>query len=186
MYAKAFHEAATDPNPNIKKVVLYGVKMINAAPRATTKDDAVFNFRFADMVQTLIGFLTPGEFENVFPITKDYNGNRYGCKDYFYTRDFIENLPDNPIGDVESVMNFLWEYHNWEISEFAVNVMGYVDDFRKLEGQPSMVEEFCAKNNIRMFTMCTDQKGKQFLLDRQTGKSFPVKKKKPRYLRMVN
>lgn len=192
LYAKAFRNTVTtipitslklDPEA-IKKLIFYGVRVVNTKQNPPA-DEVLQGFQFADTVQFLIGLLTPAEFANLFPITKDFDGHKYGVKDYFYTRDYIKTLPDEPIGSTKQVMEFLWEYHNWEISEFAVNVLGYVSDLRELEGQPSIMKEFCDNNGIKTYTMHTDQKGKKFMVDNETGKSFRVKRKRPRYLKPV-
>jgi hypothetical protein len=194
LYVNAFYNAAKNvPNglyPGLtKKLIFYGVKMVNTKPdpQFITEDEAIRDFQFAETIQTLIGTLTPAEFVNMFPITKDFDGHRYGTKDYFYTRDFIRTLsPDEPIGDLEAVMNFLWEYHNWEVRIFFVNVStSYVDNLCRLEGQPTAWESFCDDNGISTYTFNTDKKGKQFMVDNETGKSVRVKKRIPRYLKVI-
>lgn len=171
----------------LKKLIFYGVKMINTKPerQTTTYDEAILAFQFAMLVQGMMGFLTPAEFVSMFPIAKEYDGNKYGTKDYFYTMNYIKSLPDKPIGDIKSVMKFLWEYCNWEINIFTVNVFSCMDDLREMEGHPSFMEEWANMNGIKTYTMYTDSGGKKFLLDRETGKSFKVRKKTPRYLRLI-
>ncbi|GAB6178974.1 hypothetical protein JCM14036_02930 [Desulfotomaculum defluvii] len=177
-----------DPNPaSVKKLVFYGVKAVNTKkdqPTITTKV-AETKFQFVNLIQGLIGLLKPSEFTNLFPISKDYSGQKYQIKDYFYTRDYLMSLPDEPIGDIEKVMEFLWEYHNWEVSEFVIHTLGCASDLRQMNGQPSIMEEFCAENEIKTYTMHTNQKGKKFLVDNETGKSLKVKRKVPRYLKLI-
>lgn len=173
----------------IKKAIFCGVRIVNTKPepKSITSKEAIMDFRFADAIKCLMGTLTPGEFVNLFPITKDFNGHKYQCKDYFYTRDYIRSLSvDKTISESVDVMEFLWEYQNWEIANFLVNVFGYVNNLRRLEGQPSMMESFCDEMGIKTYTMHTDQKGKQFMVDRQTGRSFRVKNRRPRYLKPVS
>jgi hypothetical protein len=55
--------------------------------------------------------LTPREFMNIFPIDKTYDGERFECKDYFYTIKIVRALDqDAPIGD--KLDDLLWEYMN--------------------------------------------------------------------------
>lgn len=194
LYVNAFYNAANDIYDNqdavslTKKLIIYGVKMVNANPKPTgiSWDEAMRDFQFAEIIKTLIGTLSPGEFVNLFPIAKEFDGHKYETKDYFYTRDYIQTLPSGePIGDSEAVVNFLWEYHNWEIRTFTVKIMGYTDNLRKLEGQPSAWELFCEEKGIKTYSKHTDQKGREFMVDRETGKSFRVKKRIPRYLKAV-
>lgn len=197
LYLKAFHRTAhayadnpeQDPALYIKKLIYYGVRMVNtrSEPEYITYERSNHDFQFAETIQALIGTLTPGEFVTLFPIAKEFDGHRYQTKDYFYTRDYLRALQaDKPISDSVPVIEFLWAYHNWEISRYVVNVFGYIDNLRRLEGQPSMMEEFCAKHGIKSYTMYTDTRGKKFVVDRESGKSFRVKERRPRHLKTVN
>jgi len=169
---------------SIKKLIFYGVKAVNSI---TDRDMKYLrsNFQFIETIQQMMGTLKPSEFVNIFPITKEYDGNRYGTKDYFYTMDYLKTLSDEPIGEERQVMDFLWEYHNLEICLFVVNMLSIASDLRRSEGQPGIMEEWCAENGIKTYTMHTDQKGKRFVVDNETGKSFRVRKKMPRYLKLV-
>lgn len=193
LYFNAFFNAIDtidlrDPDPAVvKKLIVYGVKAVNTKqkPSVINREETTANFQFADLIQGLMGLLKPEEFVNLFPIAKEYDGNKYQTKDYFYTRNYIGFLPDEPIGDVDKVMEFLWEYHNREIRMFLVNTISYASDLRQLQGQPGITEEWCTKNGIKTFTMHTCQNGKQFMVDNETGKSIKVKKKMPNYLKLV-
>jgi len=191
LYRKAFFNTVFDadiknPDPAaVKKLIFYGIKILSTKPEPSTIEEAEINFQLADTIQRLIGLLAPAEFVNLFPITKEYDGQRWGVKDYFYTRDYINGLPDEPIGNIETVMKFLWEYHNKDIHSFLVKIMCNASAVRKFQGQKSIMEEWADMNGITTYTMHTDQKGKRYLVDRKTGKSFRVKKKMPRYLRPV-
>lgn len=193
LYVKAFFSTLEanrplEPDPTvIKKLVFYGVKALNTQQKqsSTTKEEALSIFQIADLIQSFMGILTPKEFVSLFPITKEYDGHKYEVKDYFYTKNFIESLPDEPIGDMDKVIEFLWEYQNNEIRMFLVNTLSTVSDLRRLEGQPGIMEEFCAEHGIKTFTMHTGQNGKQFMVDNETGKSFGAKRKAPRYLKRI-
>ncbi|AZO96185.1 phage infection protein [Halocella sp. SP3-1] len=167
-----------------KKLVLYGVKAINNKIKKeyNLPGELERRFEFIDITKDLMGTLTPKEFMNVFPIEKDYDGHKYGAKDYFYTRDYIQTLEQGePIG--EEILNFLWEYQNDEILEFSVEMMSCVSDLRRMRGKPSIMEEFAAKNGIKMYSMQTDDNGNEYLLDPETGKTARLQKK--RHLHIV-
>lgn len=194
LYLKAFQNTAKaysenqeqDVKPFIKKLIVYGVKAVNTKPepKAVTQEEAVSDFQFASVIKDLIGALTPAEFVNLFPIEKEYKGHRWQMKDYFYTRDYIKALdPDKPIG--EDALEFIWEYTNWEITEFNVAIMGYMSNLRRLEGQPSLMEEWADMNGLKTYTMHTDQKGREFLFDGETGKTIKLKKKLPKHLKVI-
>lgn len=177
---------AQDLTPAISKLVVYGVKAVNlkTEDKATTQEEAERNLQFGCLVQDLMSCLKPGEFIQLFPITKDFKGHRWEMKDYFYTRDYVKKLQqDKPIG--EKVSDFLWEYTNREIRTFNVYLMKCMDDLRRLEGKSSLAAEWAETNNINTYSKYTDQKGREFLLDKKSCKSLRLKKKKPRYLRVI-
>jgi hypothetical protein len=169
-----------------KKIVLSGVKMVNSYERkSATYDDAVSKFQLIDLVKVLMGSLTPNEFQTVLPIEKTYDGKQHGVKDYFYTKNYIEEIgQDESIG--ENIEHFLWGYQNREIADFVVNTMGILDELRRSQGEKGVLEEFLEGHGVRTYMMYEDAKGKKFLTNNDTGETFPVKKPHPRYLKPVN
>ena len=184
--AKAYKENPNqNPKPFIKKLIIYGVKAINAKPEpeVITYDEAISDFQFASMILGLIGTLTPTEFINLFPIEKEYKGHKWGIKDYFYTMNYINSLnPNEPINDA---LKFIWEYTNWEITEFNVSIMKYISNLRRLQGKPSLMEEWADMNGIKTYTMYKDQKGREFLFDKESGKTIRIKKKLPKHMKLI-
>lgn len=175
-----------DLKPFIKKLITYGVKCVNTKerPKYIEIEEAESDFEFADVVMTMIANLTPKEFMELFPIAKDYNGHKYEIKDYFYTRDYIKTLDkDKSIGG--EVFDFIWEYHNWEITRFYVEFTGYMSRLRRLEGQPSLFEEFVANEGLKTYTMHTDHNGTKFMIDSENGKTVKLNKNRPCYLKIL-
>lgn len=171
---------------NIKKLIVYGVKAVNSKPKPEiiTREEAGYNFHLVEVIKSLMANLTPVEFMNLFPARKDYDGHKYECKDYFSTMEYIKKLvPNNPIG--AEIDNFLWDYMNTETHVFLVNVYGAVSDMRQLNGHPGLMEQWAQENGIKTYAMHTDDKGREYLLDRETGKTMKVKRPKPRYLKVV-
>ena len=65
-----------------------------------------------DRVYNFIGFLTIRDLLSIFPIRKDYDGELYQCKDYFYTVDALSKMDwDKPIGR-DNVFSLMWDYCN--------------------------------------------------------------------------
>lgn len=181
-FKKVLQSCSDDQEYNFKavmrKLITYGVKAVNCKKEADviTMEEAENNFQFIELVKSFMGSLAPIEFMSLFPIRKEYDGHKWEMKDYFYTRDYLNSLDlSKPIG--EEICNFLWEYFNPEISIFVVNMMGCIDNFRRLEGQPSLAEEWANTNGIKTYTLHTDNKGKQFLFDKETGKTMRIKPK---------
>lgn len=191
LYLRAFQKIAKESSndsvqgigPYLKRIVFYGVMTINSMSEQSI-EDAESNFELGCCVKSLMGLLTPIEFMQLFPITKDFKGHKWQSKDYFYTRDYINTLEqDKPIGD--KIMHFMWEYMNWDVTAFNVNLMCFMSDIRRLQGEPGIMEELAEKNGIKTYTMHTDDKGKQYLQDNETGRTTRVRKPKPRYLKVV-
>lgn len=187
-YSKTLDSYTQDKElkPYIKKLIIYGVKAINSKPerKCLAREELEQEFAFIDLLRTMMSILTPKEFMSLFPIAKEYDGHKYGMKDYFYTMDYIKSLKLNePIGT--EILEFLWAYHNWEIARFTVNSLGCLSDLRKTEGQPSLMEEWAAKNNVKTYTLHTDSQGKKFLLDNETGRTAKVSRPRPKYLKVI-
>ncbi|KEI94094.1 phage infection protein (plasmid) [Clostridium botulinum A2B7 92] len=141
----------------LKKVIFYGVKSVNTEePTAVRKEKEIDNFNLIFVLNDMMALLTPREFVNLFPIKKDFNGHKFCAKDYFYTKDYINKLNQNdPIGN-ENILDFLWAYTNDDIFEFVMNSMENLNNLRKLNGEPSLMQEFFRKNGIETYTLNTD------------------------------
>ena len=83
---------------NLKRAVFYAVKYFSleridrrhsTEPRTLGQVNTDFNF--LESVKMLMRQLTPREMMSMFPIEKEYDGEKFGCKDYFYT---MEKLKD--------------------------------------------------------------------------------------------
>lgn len=186
-YSKAYEENPDkDLRDIIKKAIVYGVKTINTKedPEYIDLETAQNDFRFVSIIKDLMSMLTPKEFMHIYPIAKEYDGHKYGMKDYFYTRNYIESLDqDRPIGD--EILNFLWEYHNWELTNFNIEVMEHISRIRRLEGKASLGEEFANVMGLKTYTMHTDPNGTQFMVDNETGKTTKLSTPKAKYLKVV-
>lgn len=137
-----------------------------------------------ELAQEQMGLLTPNEFRTVFPIKKEYDGQRDGFKDYHSTMEELKKIGmDTPIG--EHVQSLLFDYQNRHVIHFNVFKMMVVDKLRAYNGEPSMVEAFFAENGVYPKRLMTDDSGKQFMYDPDRHTSYPVAKKYPRYLKVV-
>jgi hypothetical protein len=165
-----------------KKIIFAGVKMINSnEDKSFTYEQLIERF---DLISTLNGFIsyvTPKQFETIFPIAKEYDGSLYGTKDYFYTRKYIESRGENNLIG-ENVMEFLWDYQNWDINIFVVNSMTVISDLRRAEGGKGLMEEFAENNGLTTYTLHEISNGKKVLTNNDTGETIQIKKKRPRYL----
>lgn len=91
--------------------------------------------------------------------------------------------PNEPIG--KAIDEFLWEYWNDDITEFNVRCMAILSRVMQEETGQSLGEAFAEKFNIKTYSMHTDAAGKQYLIDPDTGKTKPVHKPWPHYLKPI-
>ncbi|UYX50065.1 hypothetical protein M3Y14_15880 [Bacillus thuringiensis] len=168
-----------------KRTIFTGVRFIRHTKSDSLDHEFLSNkFLLIGYLQELIKELTPREFINIFPITKEYDGHICETKDYFFTIDRAKEIGmDTPIK--ENILEFLYDYTNWDITVFTVSSMTIMSNLRRIEGKKSLAEEFFEDAGIDTYTMHTDQQGKQNLTNNRTGETQEVKKTKPRYLKPV-
>lgn len=166
----------------LERAIFFGIRLLGRLDEPATADAIRNRFNLVEGVMGLLTFITPRKFASLFPITKDYDGKRFGSKDYFYTVQKIREYGwDKPIS---APFDFLWDFHNWDITFFVVNYMSLISDMRRLQGQPGIMEEWAAENNVPLYTLHTAPNGKQFMTD-SSGRSMPVSKPRPKHLKIV-
>lgn len=91
-------------------------RWLYAAVRSVNQE----NFSFIFVVLEALKLRTPHSIMRLFPPTKEFDGERFGCKDYFYTMEALKDFDlDCPLGD--RVMDFLRKYVNPHLNELVVN-----------------------------------------------------------------
>ena len=155
----------------IKRAVFYGVKFVGVAHRDSDPELLLKN---TFTINLLVALLTPAELVTVFPITKTFNGERTESKDYFFT---MAKLQEHGMGNAirEANETLLWDYVNADIEHFTIRRMGLVDQLRRAEGKPGMIEEFFG---IQPKYLVNDERGKQYLYDPETGRTVKVRPKR--------
>lgn len=128
--------------------------------------------QFMFILTDLLGILTPVEIMQMFPIPKEYDGEKYQVKDYFSTIEEVKKYPqDKPIGS--KITEFLMEYYNHDVVEFEVLKLCTISDIRRMEGKKGVFEEFAEQNNFHLQTFYQD--GDE-MVDSETGERFKIKK----------
>lgn len=106
-----------------------------------TKSGIRREYEEASMIGKAVGMLTPVELQQMFPVRKEYKGERYAEKDYFYTMERLKALdPDKPLGD--KISGILWDYLNHDITFFLIYWMNAVDDLALYCNESAPKEEF--------------------------------------------
>jgi hypothetical protein len=177
---------AMDDDKALERTIFYGVKYFGRAGKNTTLEDMERRFHITEAIMAYISLVTPRRFVEIFPINKEYDGKRWGTKDYFYTVDKIAEIGwDKPIGETtETVLDFLWDYNNWDITFFLVEFMSLMSDMRRAQGQPGIMEQWATENGIQTYTLHTTPDGEQFVMDSK-GRTKPVREKRPKHLKLV-
>ena len=155
----------------IKRAIFYGVKFVGVA---NEDGDPELLLKNTFTINLLVALLTPAELVTVFPVTKTFNGERTESKDYFFTMAKLqEHGMGNAIGEANE--SLLWNFVNPDIEHFTIRRMGLVDQLRREEGKPGMVEEFFG---IKPRYLVNDERGKQYLYDPATGRTVKVRPKR--------
>lgn len=81
-----------------------------------------------------IGTMTPKQLQQIFPISKEYDGDKYEMKDYYFTLHALEKADmDKPIGSEMEAAHLLWDYQNTDIRFFLMAYMGCIEDMYTYE-----------------------------------------------------
>jgi len=172
-------------DPLVKQQVIYGVKyLINLKYRTKknkTKEEIEYNFNIVQLVKSCMACLTPKEFVNLFPITKEYDGDKWEVKDYYSTIEVLKEYSVNePLGD--KVDELLWDYQNNDIRFFMLEAMSLMSDIRHLQGKKDFMEEWLEDQGVDTYTV-NETDG--YIINNTTHKSVPYSKPMPKYLNIV-
>lgn len=173
---------------NLKRAVFYAVKYYgleridrrhSSEPRTLEQVNADFNF--LECVKMLMGQLTPREMMSMFPIEKEYDGEEFGCKDYFFTVEKLKDFDlDKPLGE-EGLEDFLWCYWNDDLFAFDAVAFSIISNKYKAQTGRGIMEKWCEDQGIGTYTM-NQELG--IIKDNQTGEIHKLSKK-PSHLKIV-
>ena len=167
----------------VKKIIFYGIKGMINRDKPKSYSQAVDDFYTLSYIKQAVSRLTPVQFMTVFPIDKEFDGEKWGTKDYFYTMDYINSFgKDKLIGD--SVSEFLFEYTNINIMLFNVMVMSCMSDINRFQGKQTLAEQWVSEMGLKTYTRHTDSQGREYIMDSE-GHTHKISKPRPRYLRLV-
>lgn len=177
----------------LMKVALCGVKYIKYVADIDGENqrlDLSYNTPFAvkeagfNMIDVLFGIIGRIKLKNlikIFPIDKTYDGDKWGCKDYFFTMDVLkEKGLDNAVGR-DGVFDLMWDYENRDLREFTVFYMSCVSAMYKQQTGVGMAEKFCEDNGIGTYTI---DKENGLLIDNQSGEIAKLSNK-PSFMQIV-
>lgn len=177
----------------LMKVALCGVKYIKCVAdieRENQRLDSSYNTPFAvkeagfNMIDALFGIIGQIKLKNlikIFPIDKTYDGDKWDCKDYFFTMGVLkEKGLDNVVGR-DGVFDLMWDYENKDLREFTVFYMSCMSAMYKQQTGVGMAEKFCEDNGIGTYTMDREN---GLLIDNQSGEIAKMSNK-PSFMQIV-
>ena len=183
LWLKAFFDAVRRYNAadGEGKIITAGVKYIIASRNHKNKrgmNEIQSRYELIDILFMFLGMQTPKRMMQLFPPEKRYDGGK-DFKDYFSTMKFIMGLSqDEPIGDERNVFNFLWDYENFELTEFAIEFMDNMEDMAHQHGEAGPGDKLIEEMGLETYTLCKDERtGQEFMLSNKTGKTCPVSTK---------
>lgn len=171
----------------LPSAVLCAVRHFNYAKQCNT--DVVTLFRLAMSVEKFMAMLTPNQLLQTFPPRKTYDGARWESIDYYSTMAKFDDLPmDVPLRENDVDLDeLLWGYDNRDLMIFNANRMCLVADLHKASTGRDMLDDFMesqGKPPLNKYHLQTDKMGKRYMVD-ERGRTHKVRKKKPRYLRVI-
>jgi hypothetical protein len=168
-----------------KKMVYYGIMYFYKFDKKSIEtvqqlDDCL---TYIALINKKMKELTFNEVINIFPIRKDFDGERFECKDYYSTIEYLNKFDLNePIG--EEVNDFFWNYYNSILMAYSAKELILFDMYRMLEGKESFMTEWARKMGVDTYSI-NEEAG--YIYNNTTGKTKPYKKpkKKNKYIRII-
>lgn len=135
----------------IKKYqVLFGVLDESGRKQATSEflQGLLNTFQ---LVSLIISTFTVRELVNLFPAAKIYDGERFGCKDYYYSQNIIKDLGglDAKIKTIDNAMYFLNEYYNKDILLFTLKNILITNELSMRQGNDDLLTTFMENNELQ-------------------------------------
>ena len=177
----------------LMKVALCGVKYINYAidvDAINHRLDSTYqtpfevkqnSFNLIDALFGIIGRIKLKNLIKIFPVEKTYDGDKWGCKDCFYTMEVLKKKGlDNTVGRDE-VFDLMWDYENRDLREITVFFMSCMSAMYKKQTGVGIAEKFCEDNGIGTYTMDREN---GMLVNNQTGEIAKMSNK-PSFMQIV-
>lgn len=171
---------------DLMKIVFSGIKYINSVREIRRENERVgtdykqsleesqATFNLIDAIFTIMGYIKLKNLVITFPITKDFDGDKWGCKDYFYTMDVLSKMDwDKPIGR-DKVYDLLWDYENDDLREVCVEFTCAMSAIYRSQTGKGIAEQWCDDMGIPTYTI-NNESG--VVTDNQTGEIMKIKKR---------
>lgn len=177
-------EIADYPQEDLMKIALSGIKYINFVREIRRENERVgtdykqsleesqATFNLIDAIFTIMGYIKLKNLVITFPITKEFDGDKWGCKDYFYTMDVLSKMDwDKPIGR-DNISDLLWDYQNDDLRHAYVEFTCAMSAIYRSQTGKSIAEEWCDDIGIPTYTI---NKETGVVMNNQTGQTTKLK-----------
>lgn len=177
-------EIADYPQEDLMKIALSGIKYINFMCEIRRENERVgtdyrqsleksqATFNLIDAIFTIMGYIKLKNLVITFPITKDFDGAKWECKDYFYTMDVLSKMDwDKPIGR-DNVYDLLWDYQNHDLIHVCVEFTCAMSAIYRSQTGKGIAEQWCDDMGIPSYTI---NKETGVVIDNQTGHTTKLK-----------
>lgn len=186
-------EISDYPQHDLMKIALSGIKFICSLRLVRRENDILKTgykrsleesqamFQLMDAIFAVCGYLTLRNFVTTFPIEKDFDGEKWECKDYFYTMEVLNEMNwDKPIGR-DNISELLWDYQNHELRHAYVEYTSAMSDIYRSQTGKGIAETWLEDMGVGTYTVNNDL---GIIQDNQTGKISKLSKK-PSHLQIV-
>lgn len=169
---------------DLMKLAFSAVKYINAIDEVHTicrRLDMEYNrtlreaqaaFTMMDLTVAVLGYINVCNLSTMFPVAKEYDGEKWCCKDYFFTMDVLNKMDwDKPLGK-EGMLDLLWDYQNDDLRNFLSEYLSATSELYRAETGKGLAEQWCEDNGIPTYTV--NEKAKT-MKNNSTGEILKLK-----------
>lgn len=179
-------QIADYPQEDLMKIAFSGIKYVNSVREIRRENERVGTdykqtleesqavFQLMDAIFTIMGYIKLKNLITTFPVKKEFDGEKWGCKDYLYTMDILSKMDmDKPIGR-DNIADLLWDYENDDLRHAYVEFTCAMSVIYRSQTGKSMAEKFCEDNGIGTYSI-NNETG--IIRDNQTGHTMKLKKR---------
>lgn len=184
-YTKEYETLYKLPQDKLAKVGLAGIKYICSCRDVSrenfklgidepkTSKQNQYRFQMIDSIFGVLSCLTLRNFVTTFPIEKYYKGDKWDCKDYFYTMEVLKDMDwDKPIGRDE-LSELLWDYMNVDLRHAYIEFTTAMSAIYRAQTGKGLAEQFFEERGVSTYTINRET---GIMKNNQTGDIMKPKK----------
>lgn len=184
-YTKEYETLYKLPQDKLAKVGLAGIKYICSCRDVSrenfklgidepkTSKQNQYRFQMIDSIFGVLSCLTLRNFVTTFLIEKYYKGDKWDCKDYFYTMEVLKDMDwDKPIGRDE-LSELLWDYMNVDLRHAYIEFTTAMSAIYRAQTGKGLAEQFFEERGVSTYTINRET---GIMKNNQTGDIMKPKK----------